>query len=246
MSKNTLTVVEPHFEFLTTPETMKDLIPLIELAGRTCYKSEDKVHDDSAERFIANIMKRGHLSVIEHGSVTVKYVCSRACSHQLVRHRIAAYSQESQRYCDYSSDKRGDGGLHIIVPPSIGGITIPEGVWYKNPDGVWDKRGGMFSSGAPKRFFDSVLRAYQDYIALREEGIPAEDARFLLPNACKTEVTTTFNLRQWYHVFEHRALNPKAQWELRGITLGILGEFARHLPCIFGNLNALVNEEHKR
>lgn len=236
MSDVTLTIVQPGAELLTPKEWITGIhIPasgnpdahihtpdgiecsdeaiivpgfekLIEIAGRTCYKSEEKITDESAGKFIRSIIRRGHESVIEHLSITYRIICSRACSHQLVRHRIAAYSQESQRYCDY-----GKLGFQIIVPP---GLTPDAHHWLE--------------MGAKK--------SYSEYLGLRERGAPPEDARFLLPNCCKTEVVTTFNLRQWRHVLRERGLNKHAQWEIRGIMLGILDELYQLLPNVFGDL----------
>jgi len=189
-----------------TNEAMK----MVELFGRCCYKSEDRITAESADRFVTMIIKSGHESVLEHLNFTVKYVGSRAMSHQLVRHRIAAYSQESQRYCNYERS----GKLYCIAPPSI------------------VDKGSAFMSLS----ISSLASAYDAYRDLVENGINAEDARHVLPNACKTEVVTTFNIRQWRHVIQHRGLNPKAQWEIRNITLMVLQEFARCMPAFFGDL----------
>ncbi len=83
------------------------ILKKIEKAARVCYKSEDKITDDSASNFIANIIKRGHESVLEHEKITVTIICDRGISHEIVRHRIASYSQESTRYCNYSDGKFG-------------------------------------------------------------------------------------------------------------------------------------------
>ena len=100
--------VKPSHEILFI---QPDLLELIEKAGRTCYKSEEKITEGSAEKFVKMITKRGHHSVIEHASITVRFICDRGVSHEIVRHRLAAYSQESTRYCNYSK-----GGIQIIFP----------------------------------------------------------------------------------------------------------------------------------
>ena len=230
-----ITVVEPTFEIMTSAE---GLVEHLERCGRTCYKSEDLITPESAEGFVRNICRNRHESVLEHAVMTVRILCSRACSHQLVRHRIAAYSQESQRYCDY-----GKRGLQIICPPSIG---VPPGsytcehnatdywmVWRKQPKHGWEHWPGEWR----KRYWlGNIDCCYNEYKVECKEGIPAGDARFVLPNATKTEVVSTYNLRMWRHVFRERSLNKHAQWEIRGIFSGILDEFTRLLPSVFGDL----------
>ena len=231
-----ITVVEPGYEILTSPEGIEQHI---ERCGRTCYKSEDRITDMSADRFIRHLIHRGHESVLEHASVTVCITCSRACSHQLVRHRIAAYSQESQRYCDYA--KRG---LQVICPPRIG---VPAGIYCGvegGEDGAWYIQRQINSSyvdwadvtDRQTRWIIQVEDAYCTYLGELDEGAPPEDARYVLPNATKTEVTTTYNLRQWRHVFQARGLNNHAQWEIRGIFRGLLEEFKEQISSVFEDL----------
>ena len=107
-------IVSPTVELLNAP-AYADLLALVEQAGRTCYKSEDKIKDGSAEAFIRNILKRGHEAVIEHGSLSVRFTCDRGVSHEIVRHRLASYCQESTRYCNYGGDKFGK-EITVIKP----------------------------------------------------------------------------------------------------------------------------------
>jgi thymidylate synthase (FAD) len=218
-------VVLPKFEILSNTNGMEQQI---ERFGRTCYKSEGRITKDSANKFIRMIVKSGHHSVLEHCSVTVLILCSRACSHQLVRHRIAAYSQESQRYCDY-----GQKGLKVICPPSIG---LEPGCYQFNKD-TWSK----FENPVPITFrqrawLNTIEHCYAEYLSERLDGIKPEDARFVLPNATKTEVVTTFNLRQWRHVFGVRC-KIQAQWEIREIMRELLTRFKEILPCFFEDMD---------
>ena len=205
-----LSIVEPKVELLTPISHLVDYEKLIELAGRNCYKSEENITDFSAQKFITGtIIKNGHLSVIEHCGVMYRIICSRATSHQIVRHRIGShYSQESMRYVDY-----GRRGYQIIIPPSI----------QQNPE-------------MSEQFKESCVRDYQMYTKFRNEGIKPEDARFLLPHASKTELVMSCNLRQWRHVIEERALNNHAQWEIQGIMRDILYELSHYLPSFFNDL----------
>ena len=239
MNEITLKVVEPHFELITTPEQMQGMMQTLEQCGRTCYKSEDKITDTSANPFIKGIIKRGHESVIEHCVITGRFVGSRSMSHQLVRHRLSSFSQESQRYCDYG---KTENQLQIIVPPSIGEI-IP-GVFHAVtdlPQPAWTNGVEIYRMTDTLEkilvftYLSQCAAAYNTYLIMREHGIPAEDARELLPNATKTEVCTTFNLRMWRHFFKERALNKHAQWQIKKIARQALKIFAKELPVIFGD-----------
>ena len=238
-----ITIIKPHFYW---PETTVKMFPLImehiERCGRICYKSEDKITNDSADRFVANICRNRHESVLEHCSVAAIVVCSRACSHQLVRHRIAAYSQESQRYCDYGKKS----SLWVICPQSIDinpGDYDAENVgissWVIHKDGEWFKHRPFQDRLAFERQRQWIINvdcAYSEYKAELAEGVPPGDARYVLPNATKTELAVTFNLRQWRHVFKERALNRHAQWEIRGIFSDILSDLKERLPAVFCDL----------
>ena len=145
---------------------------LLEHAGRVCYRSESQ--GDSG-RFLQARIREGHESIVEHASLTFEIGgISRVCSHQLVRHRIASYSQESQRYVNLSNPE-------FVMPPSI--AQIPESVR------IWD---------------DLVERMRDTYQSLRRLGIKKEDSRFLLPNATATRIVVTMNFRELLHFFRVR------------------------------------------
>jgi len=192
----------------------------IERCGRICYRSEDKITDDSAEKFIRMIIKSGHHSVLEHVSLTAIIICSRSCSHQLVRHRIAAYSQESQRYCNYGKNN----SLKVICPPSIG---LGPGRYLAI---------SSVNSIKQNNWLNCICRSYEEYLCELDDSVRPEDARYVLPNATKTELAVTFNVRQWRHVFQERALNTHAQWEIRGIFANILDDIRIKLPALFEDL----------
>lgn len=221
-----ITVVKPHFFW---PETSLKMFPFlmehIERAGRTCYKSEDKITDDSAERFVEMICKSGHHSVLEHFSITAIVICSRSCSHQLVRHRIAAYSQESQRYCNYGKKD----SLQVICPPSIG---LEPGDYTTDDFGdVWRNRELCSVSTKQAKWVFQVDNAYAEYLN-ELASVKPEDARYVLPNATKTELAVTYNVRQWKHFFKMRCAS-KAQWEIRGIANLILADLKSRFPSVF-------------
>lgn len=236
-----ITIIKPGYTILTP---LDGIVEHIERCGRVCYKSEDRITEGSAERFVRNICRNRHESVLEHATITAMIVCSRACSHQLVRHRIATYSQESQRYCNYG---KAD-SLKVICPPSIG---LTPGNYNTGQGGsfgmewVIEKNAQRFNRHPEqsrqdflrqKRWIIQIERAYNEYKIELAEGIPPGDARYVLPNATKTELAVTLNLRMWRHVFEQRALNQHAQWEIRGIFSGILNELTTKLPSVFEDL----------
>ncbi|NPV09732.1 MAG: FAD-dependent thymidylate synthase [Anaerolineae bacterium] len=177
---------------------------LIEQAGRACYRSEPR---GNAGEFIRRRISEGHESIIEHASATFDISgISRACSHQLVRHRIASYSQESQRYVDMADPE-------FVVPPSV--AADPE------------------ASAAFERFCDTVGAAYRE---LRERGVRKEDARFVLPNATATRIVVTMNFRSWRHFIKLRGLDPAAQWEIREVAWRVLEALHEQAPSVFGDL----------
>lgn len=216
-----ITVIEPRWEWLKLSERKIEwIVEHLEECGRNCYKSEDKITPDSADKFVRKICRRNHVSVLEHEGLTARIVCSRAASHQLVRHRIASYSQESMRYVNY-----GKKGLQVICPPAIG---VPPAAYY------WDDYQHLTPS--QNDWLKTMVRCYDEYLRELDCGIRPEDARFVLPHACKTEVVATYNMRTWRHVIEERGLNSSAQWEIRGIFASIYDELKRRLPSIFEDL----------
>ena len=184
---------------------------VIELAGRTCYKSEDKITEDSACEFIEKIKNFKHESVLEHGSITVRFVVDRGVSHELVRHRIASFSQESTRYCNYGKDKFGNE------------ITVIEPCFWED------------TSSEYQCWVTAMKYAEEGYFDLIKQGCSAQQARSVLPNSLKTEVIMTANPREWRHVFKvrcHRDAHP----QMREVMLPLLADFAIKWNSLFGDV----------
>lgn len=227
-------IVKPSYQVLEPnwPECMKDKLALIERAGRECWRSEPR---GNPEGFIRNIVKRSHESVIEHAGITVLIICDRSCSHQLVRYRLAAYSQQSQRYVDPTT-----GPYQCICPPSI--AELEPGVYERYEDVnrlLWfgpHKSETLEEESPGWHFLENRYEDMENYKYWLSKDIPKEDARCELPNATVTTVVTTFNMRVWRHVFKERAINKHAQWQIRGIFSSILDEFKKVAPCLFGDL----------
>jgi thymidylate synthase (FAD) len=183
-----------------TPEPEK----VIEQAGRTCYLSFDRMEEDSAADFIRRLIKVGHESPLEHAYATLRIsTISRAMTHQLVRHRLMAISQQSQRYVDEEQ-------FSYVVPENM------------PAEFVEDFRRDM-------RTIQAMYRKWRD------RGLRKEDARFVLPNACVSEIVVSADFREWRHIFKLRT-SPKAQWEIRqacGLMLALLKERA---PACFDDI----------
>lgn len=203
-------VIQPYHEILYLPP-VEELLRVIELAGRTCYKSEDKITQDSAPEFIGRIVRSGHESVIEHGNCTVRFVCDRGVSHELVRHRLAAFSQESTRYANYSKDRFGN--EITVIKPFFWSEDSPEySLWLK-----------------------AMEQAEQAYLQLLDLGASPQEARSVLPNSLKTEVVMTCNLREWRHVLRLRC-SQKAHPQIREVMLGLLKEMNQRIPVLFQDI----------
>jgi thymidylate synthase (FAD) len=252
-----LFVVEPHAEIispeimgLTPSKFMNHSLELIEVCGRVSHKSDNRIKNNSAIPFVKKIaINYGHESILEHAQLTVCFVGSRSMSHQLVRHRLAAYTQESQRYCDYSSSKSKANRLNVIIPPKIGDVM--PGCIIKMVDDVihiWHPTQPVVDYLKKRTplyiYLRNALNAYEGYLTLRDKGIPSEDARELLPNCTKTEVYTTFNFRQWRHFYRMR-LDKHAQWQIKKVAREVFDFFKEFCPLILENLRDHSGEELK-
>lgn len=179
------------------------IIKKVERACRTCYRSEDKIEEGSAERLIRSCIKRGHHSILEHGNVTFRIVCDRGVSHEIVRHRIAAYSQESTRYCNYSQDKFGN-ELTFIYPS-----WVPEDRNEKSANVQWL----LLQQGC-----DQLEKLY---FGMLSHGAKPEEARAILPNCLRTELVMTMNIRELRHFLKLR-LSKAAHPDIRVIAAQML------------------------
>lgn len=195
-------------------EARNAIYQLIEQAGRTCYKSEDKITLESAAKFVAGIVKRGHEAMLEHASMTVKFIVDRGVSHELVRHRLASFAQESTRYCNYSNDKFGNE------------ITVIRPFFFK--EGTYEY---MTWKGACQ---DAEVR----YMGLLREGVSPQQARSILPNSLKTEVIMTANMREWRHFFRLRAAGETGapHPQMSEVAVPLFKEVRAYMPELFGDI----------
>jgi len=191
------------------------ILKRIEEYGRVCYKSENRITEDSAKRFVENLIKRGHESVLEHISVTVKFVCDRGVSHEIVRHRLASYSQESTRFCNYSKDDFGS-EITVIEPCFL----VPGTKGYK----LWER---------------ACLVAEQMYFKMLDWGCTPEEARAVLPNSLKTELVMTANIREWRHFLKLRT-SPAAHPQMQEVAGLLLKELKAKIPVVFDDIGGVV------
>ncbi|MCI9677867.1 MAG: FAD-dependent thymidylate synthase [Oscillospiraceae bacterium] len=209
--------IKPSAEILSG-KNYHQMLENIERIGRVCYKSEDAIHPGSAEQFIRNIITRGHESVIEHESISVRVVCDRGVSHEIVRHRIASYSQESTRYCNYTRDKFGS---QLVC------IDIATGFRYNLEDPADRKKYDIWTK--------AMEAAEGFYFQLIEAGARPEEARSVLPNSLKTEIVMTMNLREWRHFLRLRS-SKRAHPQIAEIASALLEEFSARYPVFFADL----------
>lgn len=196
---------------------------VIEKTGRICYKSEHKTDftKETAIDFCKMIMKRNHESVLEHVSATVTFTCDRGISHELVRHRIASYSQESTRYCNYRNKD-----IEFILP-----------CWMNElEEGVYDKTDcNYFGYNTPQGYFlNSLFYAEETYYKLLEHGWRPQQARNILPNSLKTEIAMTANAREWRHFLKLRTAKA-AHPQMRELAFLALKELKKWSEVIFSD-----------
>lgn len=183
----------------------------LEIAARTCYKSEDKITPDSAEDLLKRLVRIGHESVMEHISFSVRFTCDRGITHELVRHRLCAFSQESTRYANYSKEKFGSE------------ITVIEPFFWKE------------GSEAHELWWIGCSEAEELYLSLLELGATAQEARSVLPTCLKADIVTTTNLREWKHIFSLRCAKASHP-QIRQLMLPLLFEVSSLVPIIFDDL----------
>ena len=209
-------LVKPSHKILfISPEPLKT----IEAAGRTCYKSEDKITEDSAKNFVKMVVKRGHHSVIEHAFMSVRFICDRGVTHEIVRHRLATYSQESTRYCNYK------GGVTFVIPP-----------WIDIPEGIYDDYGEVSEySNDIHPWLYAMIDAEKYYRELFLDNWSPQQARSVLPNSLKTEIVITANFREWMHIFKLRT-SKAAHPQMRELMIPLLEEMRTFVPIIFNDI----------
>lgn len=214
-----MNIVEQSWSWVRKPDG-HELLRIVEEAGRTCYKSEAKRDQWSHVKFAEKMLKSGHHAMIEHAQIPpVRVITDRGVTHEIVRHRLFSYAQESTRYCNYSKDKFGN-ELTMIMP-----------VWFTM--GMAD--GSEVRDAAYEEWEHACKMAGESYMMLLKHKQSAQQARSVLPNSLKTEIIITGNLREWRHFFSLRC-SPKAHPQMQKLALSMLFGFCREIPVLFADL----------
>ena len=216
-------VISPSAKILTPIDGL-EILKFIEKVGRTCYKSEDKITDESCYRFVKMIIDNGHESVLEHRGFTVEFVNDRGVSHEEVRHRLASFSQESSRYCDYSKGKFDKSVTYIDIQGA------------KKYDKAVDKLDSKTFDLIYSEWYEACLDAERHYMKLIELGATPQLARSVLNNSTKTTICITANLREWRTILKQRT-SPAAHPQIREVMIPLLEELKSKIPIVFDDIN---------
>lgn len=215
-------VLKPKFTIIPHM-SWEQAVRFIEMCGRTCYKSEDLITEDSAVAFVRRIIDSGHHSVIEHVVFTVVFIVDRGITHELVRHRITSPSQESTRYCNYSKGK---------FDSQISVIDLRQGIEL-------DKKTSKLSLKTKQKLLDIWVSAMKDaerhYMAMINLGASPQIARSVLPQSTKAEIVITANIREWRHILKERT-SKAAHPQMREVMVPLLVELRRQCPTLFGDI----------
>ena len=205
-------IIKP-YHIIESPINEEDVYAYLERAGRTAYKSEDKITLESGRKFLASIIKSGHESVLEHFNISVRFICDRGVTHEFVRHRLVAYTQESTRYCNYAKK-----GVIFIQPPFWIAGTHEDDLWLA-----------------------AMSHAEEAYTCLIRGGASPQQARAVLPNSLKTEIVCTTNIREWRHIMRLRTAKA-AHPQMQELMRPLLQELRDKLSVLFNDVG-VVSEE---
>ena len=213
-------IIEPSYEILT-PINGDEVLKAIEKVARTCYKSEDKIGEGTAERMAAMLIKNKHEAMIEFFDITVKFTHNRGFTHEMVRHRLCSFAQESSRYCNYSEDKFGNE------------ITVIQPYWI-NRD-IYLQEDWEVTIGRVENDYFNILAYF------KRNNLPGgpQAARGILPNDLKTEINVKANLREWRTIFKLRTA-PSAHPDMRRVMIPLLEELRGKIPVIFDDITLIV------
>ena len=212
-------VIKAGYEILDTLNGA-EILKKIEKIARVCYKSEDKIGEGTAERMVRALIKSNHLAMLEHFSFSVKFIVDRGVSHEIVRHRVASFAQESTRYCNYGTK---GGEITVIEPCYLGAIGVEN----------WNKKYTAWES--------ACMEAEDCYLMMLGAGSTPQEARAVLPTSLKTEIVMTANLREWRHFFSLRACGAtgKPHPQMLEVVVPLLKELKERIPVIFDDLEPM-------
>lgn len=206
------------------PLNGEEILKKIEKVARVCYKSEDKIGEGTAEKMVRALIKRNHTAMLEHFSFSVKFIVDRGVSHEIVRHRVASFAQESTRYCNYGTK---GGEITVIMPNylKLGKAKVVTKDW----------------SERYRAWVDACEDTEKRYLKMLENGATPEEARAVLPTSLKTEIVMTANLREWRHFFSLRACGAtgKPHPQMLEVAVPLLKELKQLIPVVFDDLEPI-------
>lgn len=252
-------IIRPEYEILTdiSDNAIVEL-QRIEKAARTCYKSEGKTPNQQgkilAYEFVSKLIKNGHEAMLEHSDLSVKFIADRGFSHEMVRHRLCSFAQESTRWCDYNNGEKFEGGLTFVLPYEF------DAAFMKNDDirdefsafmqeAKFDGFGGYvnhleeYYSYLPNGFVEwlyLVDSSENAYHKMRREGCTPQLARSVLPNSLKTELVVTANYREWRNIFKLRTAKD-AHPDMRRIMTDLLKDVSMKIPVVFDDIRSTID-----
>ena len=221
-----MNIIKPSVEFIAGYDEMT-MLKIIEKIARKCYKSEDKITEDgeSAKRMVKMLFDKNHLAMVEHVGITYSVICDRGVTHEIIRHRLGSYAQESTRYCNYSYGKFGN---EITV------IDLSTGFDYN------------INNEDDRAIYEEWQKAMDDaerhYMKMIEHGATPQEARSVLPNSLKTEIVITYNLREWLHFFELRFIGTTGapHPQMREVAKMLYEDAIKRYPYILGTCAQLM------
>lgn len=214
-------IIKAGYEIMD-PLNGAEILKKIENVARVCYKSEDKIGEGTAEKMVRALIKSNHLAMLEHFSFSVKFIVDRGVSHEIVRHRVASFAQESTRYCNYGSK---GGEITVIEPCYLDVDAVDVEHWHKKYT-AWES---------------ACMEAEDSYLMMLNAGSTPQEARAVLPTSLKTEIVMTANLREWRHFFSLRACGAtgKPHPQMLEVSVPLLKELKELIPVVFDDLEPM-------
>lgn len=241
-------IIDPDID---DPDARVRICRLLERAGRVCYKSENRILDETGEKFVAKLIQNQHDAMLEHAKMTVIFTVDRGVSHELVRHRIASFAQESTRYCNYSKDKFGN-EITVIEPVFFRDISEEtKSTIHKMTDGDSITRYEVLKYDSNDivqqyiHWYSACRKAEKNYFKMLENGSTPQEARDVLPTSLKTDIVMTANFREWRHIFRLRAagVTGKPHPQMLEIMVPLLNECREKLPVLFSDIHPMEENE---
>lgn len=210
-------IISAKAEILTRTCGSGSVLQSIEVAARTCYKSEANINDGSAAKLVRGLIRHGHEAMLEHASITVRFTVDRGVSHELVRHRMASFAQESTRYCNYGLSGFGT-EITFIRPCYMDKNSAAFAIWKRH-----------------------MQQAEDAYFNLLDFGLMPQEARAVLPMSLKTEVIMTANIREWRHFFKLRAagLTGAPHPQMLEVAVPLLKDMKSQFPVVFDDIKPM-------